>query len=301
MMSFLQSREWAEIQKRDGREAHRLQFGDEECNFFRHRLPFGFYYYYAPRPIIRNQEKFFASVTKFGESTGAIFFRVEPESGIKNQDSEFRVQNSGFRIVSAPNSQPLETILMDLTKPDEELLAAMHPKTRYNIRLAEKHGLVIRKEKSGEAISDFYKLLRQTAGRDRFNSHSKLHYQNLLMTFSYSAEYENVIFEARYDGQLAAAAIVNFCGGTATYLHGASDYSLRHLMAPYLLHWRIMQIARERGCQTYDLWGIDEARWPGVTRFKMGFGGERKFFPAAFDIVLRPFWYRLYTLIRRFR
>ena len=292
--SFLQSRAWAEIQKRDGREAHRLQFGDEECNFFRHRLPFGFYYYYAPRPIIRNQEKFFASVTKFGESTGAIFFRIEPES-------EFRIQTSGFRIVSALNLQPRETVLIDLSKSDKELLSEMHPKTRYNVRLAEKHSIVISKEKSGGAVSNFYKLLRQTAGRDRFHLHPQSHYQNLVITFSYSAEYENVIFEATHDGQLAAAAIVNFYGGTATYLHGASDYSLRHLMAPYLLHWKIIQAAKSRGCQTYDLWGIDEARWPGVTRFKMGFGGEKKIFPAAFDIVLRPFWYRLYILIRRFR
>ena len=294
MTSFLQSREWAEIQERDGRAAHRLQFGNEACYFFRHRLPFDFDYYYAPRPVIRNQEKFFESVAKFSESTGAIFFRIEPLV-------ELSIRSPLYAIRSAPNLQPKETILIDLTKSDEELLIAMHPKTRYNIRLAEKHGLVIRKEKSGEAISDFYKLLRQTAGRDRFHLHPQSHYQNLLMTFSYSAEYENVIFEARYDGRLAAAAIVNFYGGTATYLHGASDYSMRHLMAPYLLHWEVIQAAKSRGCRTYDLWGIDEARWPGVTRFKRGFGGKRKTFPAAFDIVLRPFWYRLYILARLFR
>jgi len=290
--SFLQSRAWAEIQKRDGREAHRLQFGDEECNFFRHRLPFGFYYYYAPRPIIRNPEKFFASVTKFGESTGAIFFRIEPES-------EFRIQTSGFRIVSALNLQPRETVLIDLSKSDKELLSEMHPKTRYNIRVAERHGIVIEDQVGNDAIHDFYNLLKKTSARDGFYLHPKSHYEYLL--FSNSCELENRLFAALYNKRIAAAAIVNFYGGTATYLHGASDYSLRHLMAPYLLHWKIIQAAKSRGCQTYDLWGIDEARWPGVTRFKMGFGGEKKIFPAAFDIVLRPFWYRLYILIRRFR
>ncbi len=294
MASFLQSRAWVEIQERDGREAHRLQFGDEECNFFRHWLPFGFYYYYAPRPIIRDRKKFFEEAVKFAKSSDAIFLRVEP-------GSELRIKNQELSINTAPNLQPRETIIIDLTKSDEELLAAMHSKTRYNIRLAEKHGVVIKKEASGEAVGDFHKLLRQTAGRDQFHLHPQSHYQNLLTTFSHSAECENVVFEAMHDGRLAAAAIVNFYKGVVTYLHGASDYSLRHLMAPYLLHWKIIQAAKSRGCQTYDFGGIDEARWPGVTRFKLGFGGERKIFPAAFDIILRPFWYGIYKVTRRLR
>ena len=266
-------------------------------------MSFCFYFYLSPRPIIRNQEKFFESVIKFGESSGAIFFRIEPESGIRNQESEFRVQNSGFRIVSAPNSQPLGTILIDLSKSDEELLSAMHSKTRYNIRLAERHGIAVEERIVSDAVDDFYKLLKKTAGRDRFHPHLRSHYENILFANSRelaNSGFSNKLFFALHHGKIVAATIVNFYQGTATYLHGASDYSLRHLMAPYLLHWKIIQAAKSRGCQTYDLWGIDEARWPGVTRFKMGFGGERKFFPAAFDIVLRPFWYRLYILIRQF-
>ena len=72
-------------------------------------------------------------------------------------------------------------------------------------------------------------------------------------------------------------------------------------MAPYLLHRRIIEEARKRGMERYDLWGIDEIHWPGVTRFKRGFGGEEKYYPNAVDIVFRPIPYMLYTVARRLR
>ena len=72
-------------------------------------------------------------------------------------------------------------------------------------------------------------------------------------------------------------------------------------MAPHLLHWRIIQEAKRRGFQYYDLWGIGEKRWPGLTRFKKGFGGEMVHYPPSIEIVYRPLRYRLYRLARLLR
>ena len=94
---------------------------------------------------------------------------------------------------------------------------------------------------------------------------------------------------------------MNYYGETATYLHGASGSFHRDVMAPYILHWRIMQDAKQHGFKKYDLWGIDEERWPGVTRFKTGFGGTVVEYPKSIDIVFRPMWYKAYRIIKKMR
>ena len=292
MSSFLQSREWAEIQERDGRSAHQLTFGAESLFYFTHSLPLGFYYFYAPRPTIKKAKAFLDAIRELQKSTRAVFFRVEPETTL-------HIPPSTSSIKSAPSLQPRETTVIDLLKSDNELLGLMHHKTRYNIKLAEKHGVGVEKRAGRDAMDDFYNLLQKTADRNGFYLHPKSHYQNLL--FSNSRELENVLFFAIYKNEIAAAALVNFYDTTATYLHGASNYALRHVMAPYLLHWRIIEEARKRGMERYDLWGIDEIHWPGVTRFKRGFGGEEKYYPNAVDIVFRPIPYMLYTVARRLR
>ncbi|MBI2054724.1 MAG: peptidoglycan bridge formation glycyltransferase FemA/FemB family protein [Candidatus Sungbacteria bacterium] len=292
MPSFLQYKEWEEIQKLDGRETHRLVFGSESAVFFKHNLPFGFFYWYCPRPEIKNVEGFFKALRALPDSP--IFIRVEPENELATGDK--RQATSNLKVSPALNLQPRETVLIDLTKSDDELLRGMHEKTRYNIRVAERHGVAV-EERGTEAVEEFYKLLSATAKRDGFHLHPKSHYEHLL--FSNSRELENRLFFAVYKKEVAAAALVNFYKGTATYLHGASNYELRNVMAPYLLHWRIIQEARRRGCATYDLWGIDEIKWPGISRFKKGFGGTSKTHPLAFDVVFRPIWYALYQLARK--
>ena len=83
-----------------------------------------------------------------------------------------------------------------------------------------------------------------------------------------------------------------------TYLHGGSSREHKELMAPYLLHWRIMEEAKRRGMAQYDLWGIDGDRWPGVTRFKKGFGGSGVFYPPSLEVVYRPLWYKIYRVMK---
>ena len=299
MSSFLQSREWAEIQNCDGRETHHLSFGNESLIYFTHNLPLGLGYFYAPRPVIKDTEAFFAAIHKLKKSTSAIFFRVEPEARFRIPsfvETSAGRHDSRFKINQAPNLQPQETTVIDLQRSDHELLGLMHPKTRYNIRLAEKHGAVVEKRVGRDAIDVFYALLSKTAKRDGFHLHKQSHYENLLRSNSH--EFSNELFFAVYKGDIAAAAVVNFYDGVATYLHGASNYELRHIMAPHFLHWRIAQEARSRGMSAYDLWGIDAARWSGVTRFKEGFGGSEKKYPPAFDIIFRPFWYGVYRIVR---
>ena len=289
MQSFLQSPEWEAIQRCYGRETRRISIGADSILCIKNDLGFGWYYWYSPRPLVRNWERFFQSAR--GLATEALFFRIEPLN-------EISFRHPSFALRSSSSLQPNKTVLIDLLNAKDELLAAMHPKTRYNIRLAERHGVSVMAADS-DALGQCYALLRKTADRDKFSLHPRRYYECLLR--SNSQAFENRLFLATYREKAAAVAMVNFYQGTATYLHGASHYELRNVMASHALHWGIMNAAKARGCHTYDLGGIDEARWPGLTRFKQGFGGELVTFPPAADVIFRPFLYRLYRLHRAIR
>ena len=146
----------------------------------------------------------------------------------------------------------------------------------------------------------FWELLQETVLRDNFHTHPRTYFEKLLTTGS--EDFSNELFFAKYQGVILAAAIVNFYGSvtlTASYLHGASSNVHREVMAPHLLHWRIIQEAKKRGFRHYDLWGIDEAKWPGLTRFKLGFGGKTVEYPSSIDVVYRRMWYPMYKLAKR--
>jgi lipid II:glycine glycyltransferase (peptidoglycan interpeptide bridge formation enzyme) len=96
-----------------------------------------------------------------------------------------------------------------------------------------------------------------------------------------------------------AGAIMMTYGDTCYYLHGASDYEHRSLMAPYALHWENIKYLKKNNIKYYDFWGIDAKKWPGVTRFKLGWGGDTKENPGSFDFVVSRVWYLVYSLARK--
>lgn len=287
--SFLQSPEWRAIQQRMGRRTERIA----SVLVIRHDLPFGAHYLYAPRPQ-RLGPNFFSAIGARAQEPGALFLKIDPLEPLPEAPFGTR----------AHSLQPPATILIDCPRSDAELLAAMHAKTRYNIRLAERHGVSVRRVQRPVPVEDFetfLRLLRRSAERDAFVLHPAEHYRILLDVAT--EQFSNELFIAERRGSPLAAAIVNCYqpSKTATYLHGGSSYEQRALMAPHLLHWRIIPACRERGMGTYDFGGVDSVRWPGLTRFKQGFGGIAHEYPSAVDYVFKPFVYRLYRLQRRLR
>ena len=295
--SFLQSAEWERFQKKLGREAWRI----DGALVIEHALPFGFHYLYCPRREAQNIEhetqnkKFFEACREVARREKSIFLKIDPLELLASAPS---IDNG--RIAHA--FQPEKTIILDLTKTEGELLAAMHEKTRYNIRLAERRGVEVKNFQfpiSNFQCEIFLDLMQKTAERDRFSLHDREHYEKLLAVRS--DVFSNELFFAECGERMLAAAMVNFYHGTATYLHGASASEMRGAMAPYALHWHIMREAQRRGCVSYDLWGVDEKRYPGVTRFKRGFGGEGIAYAPSREIVYRPLVYGAYQLARHIR
>lgn len=204
------------------------------------------------------------------------------------------------------NIQPPDTVLVDLTPQPEEILARMKSKWRYNIRLAEKKGVEVRRC-GAEAIDAFYSLYETTSRRDGIAIHRKGYYQDLLRRSQASCPTDARVdlYVASYQDEPLAAIITLFAEGEAVYLYGASSNNHRNLMPAYLLQWHAMQDAKAAGCQVYDMYGIPPTDDPGhpmhgLYRFKTGFGGQNVHRPGSVDIPLSPL-YRFYVLGERLR
>ncbi len=290
---FLQSFLWGEMEKQQGGEIKRLGVKEGEkllalVTLIKKPIIARFFYWYAPRgPLFlqpnRELENFlFSAIKKLDQ--GALFIRLEPLAIDRN------IQ---FPVKKTINLQPHKTLFMDLKKSSAKLLAEMHQKTRYNIRLAEKKGVQVR-EGGLKDFPEFWRLINLTGQRDAFRIHSREHYRNLLTTGQGVVK----LFLASYQQKIIAVALTAHWANKVTYLHGASDDNFRNVMAPYLLQWTIIQKAQKAGFHYYDFYGIDQQKWPGVTRFKLGFGGEVVEYPGTFDVVFRLIYYRIYQIIR---
>jgi len=287
MKSFLQSDNWLEFQKLLNRKIWRI----EGVGIIKYNLPFKKGYLYASRlrpSDFGGQARlkgFLDDVRKLAKQENAIFLKIEPVEEI----DEIKFKNFGFK--ESHNVQPIKTIILDIAKSEQELLSEMHYKTRYNIQLAQKKNIEIKRGK--QYFDDFWGLTEQTVKRDGFRSYPKEYYRKML-------EIPGVeLFVAEFNNKIIVANIVVFYEKTCIYLHGASDYEHRNLMAPYLLQWEQIKEAKKRGCIEYDFWGINEKKWPGVTRFKRGFSGREISYPGAYDLIFQPFWYLLYKIARK--
>jgi lipid II:glycine glycyltransferase (peptidoglycan interpeptide bridge formation enzyme) len=206
-------------------------------------------------------------------------------------------------LISPRNIQPPRTIVVDIHGSEEEILARMKQKTRYNIRLAEKKGVTVR---AWSDIDSFHKMMLLTGGRDGFGVHSLEYYKraHALLHPKHMGE----LLVAEYGGQPLAALFVARNGNRAYYLYGASTDEERNRMPTYLLQWEAMKWAKAHGCEEYDLWGVPdeeesaleanfetrhEGLW-GVYRFKRGFGGELQRAVQAMDRIYNPLLYWAY-------
>jgi len=292
---LLQTGEWGELKSGFGWEPVRIVNGEEGVQILFRKLPLGFTIGYIPKPVISNQsisEQFWEEIDEMCRRHRAIFLKLEPDSW----NFEITLYLPSF-ILSKHNIQPPRTMIIDLSGNEEEILARMKQKTRYNIRLAMKKGVTVR---AWDDVESFHKMMLVTGDRDRFGVHSLEYYRCAYELFHPTGMCELLV--AEYEGRPLAALMVLARGRRAWYFYGASTDEERNRMPTYLLQWEAMKWAKARGCEEYDLWGVpdeDEATleanfenrqdglW-GVYRFKRGFGGELKRVAQALDRVYNP-------------
>jgi peptidoglycan pentaglycine glycine transferase (the first glycine) len=305
---LLQTGEWGELKSAFGWRPVRIVNGEEGIQILFRKLPLGFTVGYIPKVVHSNQQSVFSlelwhEINLVCRQNRAIFLKLEPDSWEGFQTTnELQITNYKLR-VSPHNIQPPRTIIVDIKGSEEEILARMKQKTRYNIRLAEKKGVTIR---PWDDIESFHKMMLITGGRDGFGVHSREYYQRAYELLH--PKQMGKLLLAEYEGKPLAALFVARNGNRAYYLYGASTDEERNRMPTYLLQWEAMKWAKACGCEEYDLWGVpDEEQdtleanfekrqdglW-GVYRFKRGFGGELKRAVQAMDRVYNPLLYWAY-------
>jgi lipid II:glycine glycyltransferase (peptidoglycan interpeptide bridge formation enzyme) len=255
----------------------------------------------------------------FARRQGAIFIKIDPDVPLGTgaagaagaledgcgQAVRSELERRGW-LFSQDQVQFRNTVLIDLDRAEDELLARMKQKTRYNVRLAQKKGVTVRRgtlEDSGL----LYRMYAETSVRDGFLIRGEDYYRTVWQTFSQSS-FENhqstVPFTepliAEVEGQPVAALSMFYFAGQAYYLYGMSRQAHRERMPNYLLQWEAIRRARELGCRVYNLWGapdeFDESdRLWGVYRFKEGLGGYVSRTLGAWDYASSPLLYKLYT------
>lgn len=184
--------------------------------------------------------------------------------------------------------EPKQTLMIDLTQPEDKILANMKPKCRYNIRVAQRFGIQIISGLNESLLGIFLSLYNQTKQRNNFKGKEDWYFTTLYQLLVNNPT-RGRFYLASWNGKPLAAALVMFFGDRATYFYGGSADTDKDKMAPYLLHWQIIKDAKAQGFKWYDFWGIsqDENKpdsWLGFTRFKRQFGGERFDFIGSYDL-----------------
>ncbi|TSC97439.1 MAG: methicillin resistance protein [Candidatus Berkelbacteria bacterium Licking1014_2] len=279
--NFLQSDNWERFQQGIGKKTFRLN----NQLLIKNQLPFSKSWFYCPWG--KGELGKLDELVQLARKENAIFFHLDPFNKFSILILE---ESTDFRFSIAKTIQPQKTLILDIDQPRDKLLAEMKEKTRYNIRLAEKKNLIIKQQ---TASDDFWRLMTQTSQRDCFSAHSRNYYQRMVEIMP---EIELWTVFVRDKAVASAIFLFDRDNKIGYYLHGASDYSERQLMAPYLLQWQGISIAQKMGLKKWDFWGIDEDRYPGVTRFKLGFGGQIIERPPAQRLIFQPLWYRVYSL-----
>ena len=300
---LLQTGEWGELKFAFGWEAVRVISGTAGAQILFRKLPLGFTIAYIPKLLIGDQqfaagEKFWNEVDVICNKHRAVFLKIEPDVW----DDKNIFQPSSF-ILSKQNIQPPRTIIVDIRGSEEDILARMKQKCRYNIRLAEKKGVTVR---VWDDLDGFYKMIQITGGRDGFGVHSLEYYCRAYELFHSIGTCELLV--AEFEDRPLAALMVFARGKRAWYIYGASNDEERNRMPTYLLQWEAMRWAKARGCEEYDLWGVpdenestleaqfenrNDGLW-GIYRFKRGFGGELKRAAQAMDKIYNPLLYKFY-------
>jgi lipid II:glycine glycyltransferase (peptidoglycan interpeptide bridge formation enzyme) len=311
--SFLQSAFWGEFKSENGWKARHFAMtiqGEESSPLLvlERRFGHGFSFAYIPHgpspagpagiapPEAGRGGELLAELSKLLAprlSKECVFIRYDPPWFVSDSPAP-RVGPPMRR--AATDVQPPDTVFLDLSPSEEEILSRMKPKWRYNIRLAAKKGVRVVLADS-EGLGDFYRLYEETAARDRIALHPERYYAALFdLAGRYSGEIRRPdlrLWFAEHEGERLASIITLFWGEQAIYLYGASSERRRNLMPAYALQWEAIRAAKAASCLEYDMFGIppdgDHGHpMAGLYRFKTGFGGRIVHRPGSWDYPLKP-------------
>ncbi len=245
-------------------------------------------------------KKLIEELKKIGKDNNSIFIQLEPNILRSTLSSQLSTLNL------VPAAHPLftkYTFVIDLTKSGDELLKAMHQKTRYNIKVAEKHGVKIIEDNSDEAFKAYLKLTNETTKRQRFYAHTQAYHKLMWQTLRPKTnELTAHLLLAKYKNQVLVAWILFVFKDTLYYPYGASSDQYRETMASNLIMWEAIKFGKKLGLVKFDMWGAlgpnpeSKDPWYGFHKFKQGYGAELVEFIGSYDLIINPILYNFYKI-----
>ncbi len=310
---LMQSYQWGELMKRDGCRITRVGVLEEGQLVAAALVQLATMPYvnapwlYVPRgPVVDDPASpalsaIINELHQIARRERAVMLKIEPHVEEGTPGWREALKELGFQLNPVP-AHVRRSWLLDITPPEQRLLAGMKRSWRYNIKVAERSGIQVREARTFEDMKAFYRIYQQTSQRDDFTILPLKHYTDILELFANDAR----LFLADYQGETLVGHLLIRYGAWCWDMFGATAEAYRNLKPGYLLHWKTFLWAKAQGCTFYDFRGIPEALEPGeelwnVYEYKRGFGGCSRLSLATHDYVYRPLLYWPVTLASRAR
>jgi len=317
--NFLQSPAWQKMNELVGHKVLIDASADTWCLMIVKNAKRGRYLEVPGGPLVdwENEEQVrraFGKIREVAKQEGCVFVRLRPQLR-RNAENEARLEALGAR--KAPMHLHAEhTVMIDLTKSEEQLLKDMRKQTRYEVRRAAKLEMRVEWGNSVELFQEFHAVQAETAARQHFVPPDL---PTLLAEREAFGPNARLYVARTAEGDAVAYGLVLIDGAEAEYFEAASTELNRKLPGAYALQWQVMRDLKALGVKRYNLWGIaplknvggtgksqhatpdPQHRYAGVTTFKTGFGGEVVEYVPAQDIVIKPIRYGINWLIEVIR
>lgn len=244
-------------------------------------------------------EAVFAKIRQVATHEKCVFVRLRPQ--LRHAEIE---KLSGLGLRKAPMHLHAEhTVILDLNKNEDDLLKDMRRQTRYEVRRAEKLGLIVNWDNSEAIFREFHQVQAETAERQHFVPPDL---KMLLAERKAFGEQARLYVARAADGAPVAYGLILIDGVEAEYFEAASTELNYKMPGAYALQWQVIKDLKQIGLKRYNLWGIappgqPHHRYAKVTTFKRGFGGEIVEFVPAQDLILKQSRYQLDLLVETIR
>jgi len=298
----MQTGEWGEARERVGVKVEKIVDDHAIFQFTIHPIPLTPYSVgYLPRSV-KPTESVLKQLFEYGKKNNLLLIKLEPYIPF---ESSFQHSTLNFQLVKSPHPLfPEWTQILDVTQSEENLLKNMKSKTRYNIKLAEKKGVVIKEMSTDEGYLLFENLYFETCKRQKYHGHTRSYHK--AMWDSLKGSQAHILGAFLGETPLAAYELLYF-KKRFYYLYGGSSLLHKNVMAPNLLMWEAIKLGKKLGAEEFDMWGSlpptypESHPWAGFTRFKEGYGTKFTHLSASYDLVVNPLLYKMYNLIYKMR
>lgn len=300
----LQAWEWGEFRKLTGVKV--VREGGLQVTI--HPLPYTkLTVGYCPKAEMPDEGQVEA-LSKIANDNNCIMIKVEPKAEVSDQD----LKRFGF--VRGRSLFTKYNFVLDVRRSEEELLAFMKQKTRYNIKVAVKNGVVVSVDNSSEAFEKYLELTEETTRRQGFYAHGRDYHKKMWETLKHSAQSAVIsdqltvnLLVARYEGEIISTWVLFKFGDTLYYPYGASTRKHQKVMANNLMMWEAIKLAKKMGCLYLDMWGAlgndpdPKDPWLGFHNFKAGYGARHVEYVGSYDFVAKTLGYAIFRVVEEIR